>query len=140
MKIRFSLKNKLILIFGSLVALASLIEVILAVNIARKAVTEKVETHLINKAVDTGEIIDGRITAFWQFLEGIARMPAFRDATMSYQEKSILLDNEAAFNDNILELNIADTNGILYMGDGTSEDISSLVCCLLYTSPSPRDA
>ena len=127
MKIRFSLKNKLILIFGSLVALASLIEVILAVNIARKAVTEKVETHLINKAVDTGEIIDGRITAFWQFLEGIARMPAFRDATMSYQEKSILLDNEAAFNDNILELNIADTNGILYMGDGTSEDISSLV-------------
>ena len=112
MKIRFSLKNKLILIFGSLVALASLIEVILAVNIARKAVTEKVETHLINKAVDTGEIIDGRITAFWQFLEGIARMPAFRDATMSYQEKSILLDNEAAFNDNILELNIADTNGI----------------------------
>ena len=79
MKKRFSLRYKLILIFGLLIALASTIEGILAVRTARNAVIEKIQTHLIVKATDTAEIIDGRITAFWQFLEGIARMPFLRD-------------------------------------------------------------
>ena len=56
-KKRFSIRYKLILIFGLLVALASTIQGLLAVRIARKAVTEKVETHLIDKAADTTEII-----------------------------------------------------------------------------------
>ena len=50
MKKRFSLRYKLIIIFGLLIALASTIEGLLAVRIARKAVTEKIEAHLIDKA------------------------------------------------------------------------------------------
>ena len=126
MKKRFSLRFKLILIFGLLIALASTIEGLLAIRIARKAVTEKIETHLIDKATDTAEIIDGRITAFWQFLEGIARMPEFRDDKVSYVEKSRMLDKEAAFNKDILQLNIADNSGVLYTSDGKSTDISHL--------------
>jgi len=64
---RFSLKNKLILIFGVLIALAAIVQGFFAVNIARKAVTEKVEAHLIDKAEDTAELIDGRINSFFQF-------------------------------------------------------------------------
>ena len=123
---RFSLRNKLIIIFGLLILGAGLVEGLLAVRTARKAVTEKVETHLIDKATDVASIIDGRVTAFWQFLEGIARMPAFRDPALSYTEKCRLLDIEAAFNDQILDLNIADRNGILHTGDGKSTDISHL--------------
>ena len=126
MKKRFSLKNKLIFIFGALIAVASTIEGLFAVRIARKAVTEKVEAQLIDKATDTAEIIDGRVMAFWQFLEGIARMPAFRNANLSYTEKSGLLDKEAAVNQEIVQLNIADRNGILYLGDGTSLNIAHL--------------
>ncbi|MGP1587631.1 MAG: methyl-accepting chemotaxis protein [Treponemataceae bacterium] len=114
MKKRFSLRTRLILIFGLLILLASLIEGLLAVRISRKAVTEKVETHLIDKATDVTEILDGRITAFWQFLEGIARMPAFRDPAVSYTERSRLLANEAAFNERITSLAIADTQGFYY--------------------------
>ena len=125
-KKRFSLRFKLILIFGLLIALASTIEGLLAVRTARKAVTEKIETHIIDKATDVAEVIDGRVTAFWQFLEGIARMPAFRDPAISYTEKCRLLDTEAAFNDQILDLNIADRNGILHTGDGKSTNISNL--------------
>ena len=125
-KKRFSLRFKLILIFGLLIALASTIEGLLAVRTARKAVTEKVETHLIDKATDVAEVIDGRVTAFWQFLEGIARMPAFRNPALSYTEKSRLLDNEAAFNQDILDLNIADRSGKLYTSDGKATDISHL--------------
>ena len=126
MKKRFSLRFKLVIIFSLLIAAASIVESILAVHTARKAVIEKIETHLIDKVQDTAEVIDGRVTAFWQFLEGISRMPAFRNPEMSYMEKSMLLDKEAAFNDQILDLNIADKNGILYTSDGKSTDISHL--------------
>ena len=126
MKKRFSLRYKLILIFGLLIVLASTIEGFLAVRTARKAVTEKVEAHLIDKATDVAEVIDGRITAFWQFLEGIARMPAFRDPSISFTEKSKLLDKEIAFNNQILDFNIADRNGMLYTSDGRATDISHL--------------
>ena len=64
MKKRFTLRKKLILIFGFLIGAASVIEGLLAIRTARKAVTEKVETHLIDKATDVAEVIDGRVIAF----------------------------------------------------------------------------
>ena len=88
MKKRFSIRYKLILIFGILIAAAGITEGLLATRIARMAVSEKIETHLIDKANDVAEIIDGRLTSFIQFLEGIARMPIFRDETLSYREKT----------------------------------------------------
>jgi len=120
MKKRFSLRYKLILIFGLLIALASSIEGFLAVRTARKAVTEKVETHLIDKATDTAEIIDGRITAFWQFLEGIARMPFLRDSHISYMEKMKMLAQEVQFNKALRALYITDEKGIIQFLDGTT--------------------
>ena len=54
---RFSLKTKLIVIFGILIAIASIVEGVFAINIARKAVSEKVESHLTDKAADVAEII-----------------------------------------------------------------------------------
>ena len=120
MKKRFSLRYKLILIFCLLIALASSIEGFLAVRTARKAVTEKVETHLIDKATDTAEIIDGRITAFWQFLEGIARMPFLRDSHISYMEKMKMLAQEVQFNKALRALYITDEKGIIQFLDGTT--------------------
>ena len=108
---RFSLKNKLVLIFGALVAVASLVEGLFAVNIARKAVTEKVEAHLTNKAEDVAEIINGRMTAFFQYVEGIARMPALRDETLSLKEKAQSLVTEAEHNAKIDLFGISDMQG-----------------------------
>ena len=45
MKKRFSLRYKLISIFGILILLAGVIESLLALHSARKAVTEKIEEH-----------------------------------------------------------------------------------------------
>ena len=113
------MRNKLLIIFGLLILAAGLVEGLLAVSTARKAVTEKVETHLIDKAMDVAEIIDGRVTAFFQFLEGIARMPALYDSSYSYSEKISFLQKEAAFNDRIKELNITDKNGNFYYPGGS---------------------
>ena len=111
---RFPIRYKLILIFGLLVIVAGATEAVLAISIARKAVTEKVETHLTDKAVDVANIIDGRITALYQFLNGIARMPFLTDPAYSYQQRVELLKGEAAVNSKIIELDITDPNGTFY--------------------------
>ena len=123
-KKRFSLRNKLMIVFGALIFVVGFTLALIAVRTARKAVTEKVETHLIDKATDTANIIDGRITAFWQFLEGIARMPALTDTNISYAEKMAHLKVEAAFNEQILELNIVDMKGNRHTADGTVFNVS----------------
>ena len=119
MEKRFSLKNKLVLIFGALIAIGSLVEGLLAVNIARKAVVEKIEVNLTDKAGDVAEIIDGRISAFFQFLDGLARMPEIRDDSIPLIEKMRLLHKEAQANSTIRLLYIADTKGTIHDLDGT---------------------
>ncbi|MGP1459864.1 MAG: methyl-accepting chemotaxis protein [Treponema sp.] len=119
---RFSLKNKLILIFGALILLACSIEGLLAVRIARRAVTEKVETQLVNKATDVAEIIDSRITVFFQFLEDAARTPQLRDESLSYSEKVALLQNEARFNSHIQYLQLTDPRGKTYAPSGSLDN------------------
>mgnify|MGYP000913502117 CR=1 FL=1 len=61
MKKRFSMRNRLLIIFGLLVAFATIIEGLLAIRTARKAVIEKIETHLTDKATDTAAVIDGKV-------------------------------------------------------------------------------
>ena len=120
---RFSMRNKLMIVFGLLILAACLTLGILAVRIARKAVTEKVEAHLIDKATDTAEIIDGRVNAFWQFLEGIARMPILIDPTASYKEKVAQLTKEAAVNEKIEQLNLYDLSGVRTTSDGKTVSV-----------------
>jgi len=113
-------------IFGLLITVAIVMLGILANVISRQATMEKIEGHLTDKATDTAEIIDGRIKSFWQFLEGVARMPLMRDPTASFYDKTLLLDKEAAFNKDIIGFNIMDTKGKLYLSDGTAPDVSHL--------------
>lgn len=116
---RFSLRKKLILIFGILIAAAGIIEIVFAVVIARKAVTEKIEAHLIDKANDTAEIINGRVTSLLQFIEGISRMPILRGVNSSSAAKLSFLAKEVAFNEKIVELNMTDAQGQCLLADGS---------------------
>ena len=119
MKKRFSLRKKLIIIFGALIFIASLAESIFAIYFSRKAVTEKVAAHLIDKAIDQTELIESRVTAFFQFLEGLGRIPAVQDSKTSFREKREALQKEAAFNNLILELDISSADGTCYVEGGT---------------------
>ena len=124
MKHRFSLCNKLMLVFGLLILAVGFILALLAVRTARKAVTEKIETHLIDKATDTAEILDGRVTAFFQFLEGIARMPFLYDKQTSVLEKARLLSKEVGFNELIQLLAYINVQGNLSLEDGRIFNVS----------------
>ncbi|WP_024470350.1 methyl-accepting chemotaxis protein [Treponema pedis] len=114
MKKRFSIKAKLLTVFGLLIGTAIFSLGILSMQFIKKAIREKIADHLIDKASDTAEIIDGNIHAFFQFLEGIARTPALTDTEHSYDEKIALLKKEAAFNPKIRSLEISDTAGNVY--------------------------
>ena len=127
MKNRFSLRNKLMIVFGMLILASCLTLGIMAVRTARKAVTEKIQAHLIDKATDTAEIIDGRVNAFFQLLEGVARMPALRDSSVPFSKKMELLEEEAKFNSVLQELYIVDVNGIQHNQDGSLEDYKTAV-------------
>ena len=118
MKKRFSIRNKLLIIFGLLILMVGLILSVLAIRTARKAVTEKVETHLIDKATDTAEVIDGRANTICQFLEGIARMPILTDPASSYTDKIALLKAEEAFNPLIHSFTFCDIAGNAYVSSG----------------------
>ena len=124
MKKRFSLRNKLLIVFGVLILTVGLILSVLAIRTARKAVTEKVETHLIDKATDIAEILDGRINTMFQFLEGIARMPFLYDKQTSVLEKARLLSKEAGFNELIQLLAYINVQGNLSLEDGRIFNVS----------------
>ena len=124
MKKRFSMRNKLLIIFGLLIAAAAITEGLLAVQTARKAVTEKIETHLKDKATDIAEVIDGRLHSFFQFIEGIARMPFLYDSQTSAFEKARLLNKEAHFNKAIQLLVYIDLQGNCSLEDGRIINLS----------------
>ena len=124
MKKRFSMRNKLLIIFGLLIAAAAITEGLLAVQTARKAVTEKIETHLKDKATDIAEVIDGRLHSFFQFIEGIARMPFLYDSQTSAFEKARLLNKEAHFNKAIQLLAYIDLQGNCSLEDGRIINLS----------------
>ena len=115
---RFSIKNKLLVIFGLLVFAAILTLGLLAVQIARKAVTEKVEAHLIDKANDVSGIIEGRATSLFQFIGGIARMPALRDDRIPLKERAVSLAAEVSNNAEIDLFGVCDLQGQRYDSSG----------------------
>ncbi|EFW38477.1 protease [Treponema phagedenis] len=86
-KNRFPIRRKLLVVFGLLVAGSVFAVGLLALNIAQKAVIEKVETNLIEKAKDTAEIVDCKIDALFQLLESIASIPIFQDDSLTYDMK-----------------------------------------------------
>ena len=120
-KKRFSLRKKLMMIFGSLIFIALMIETVLGVTVARNVVTEKIQDHLTDKAADVAEIIDGRIRATLEFVEGVARMPVLRDSSLSYYERAQTLSHEAGYNSRVEYFGVTDMNGNRYgSSDGQS--------------------
>jgi len=121
---RVSIKLKLLLIFGFLLLIALLTLGLLAMSIAKSAVSEKVEVQLKDKAQDIASIVDGRIIAFFQFLEGIARAPILHDENESWQKKAEYLANEEKFNAVIDDLEIIDISGNIHKVSGKIVNVS----------------
>jgi len=117
-KRRFSLRYKFLIIFGALVLFATATENVIAIKKSKRAILEKVETHLIDKAEGTALIINGRISSLFQFLEGISRFPFLRSSTVSSLEKAKLLMGETKFNKTFRTLYSVEKSGTFHSEDG----------------------
>ncbi|WP_187426447.1 hypothetical protein [Treponema phagedenis] len=107
-----------------LISLYGFILGLLALIIAQKAVSEKVETHLVDKAKDTALIINGRIDGFFQFLESLARSPVLTSPSVQLVEKTKYLNAQLSFNKTLLQLNFYDLSGIRSTNDGKQINVS----------------
>ncbi len=123
-KKNFSMKYKLMILFGLMVALALLITSFISIKIARNVAMEKVEHSLVNKANDTAEVIDARITSSFRFLRGMAHMPLLRETELSFSEKADYLDRAIQDNPAIKKISISDKNGLLYTKGFTPQPLS----------------
>jgi len=123
---RFSIKLKLLMVFVPLVFITVLAMGTLAMLKGREAVQIRIQTHLKDKAQDVSQIIDGKILQWFQFLEGIARMPFLSDLNMPYSQKLKLLEKEASFDKDILYLVMIDAKGFLHLSDNDLRDINYL--------------
>ena len=118
MKKRFSILNKFVIILGSLILTIGIVLVILAIRLSRKAVRENVETYLLDKAVDTAEIIDQRIIVLFQFIDGLSRAPILYDNTAPMLQKLQYFKSEAQKHPIIETFALCDANGIAYVLNG----------------------
>ena len=66
-KKRFPLRNKMMVVFGLLIFVLGIIRGAITLSDVRGAMVKEVDAHLIDKAGDVAEIIDGRVTAFWRY-------------------------------------------------------------------------
>ena len=123
MKKRFSMRSKLLIIFGLLIAMATLILGMLTSQIAKKAVSEKVSAQLTDDATYIAKIIEGRVESFFQFLQAVAQNPLLADNALSPHEKSRRLQGKATKHEHITHFAFVDTNGIHYSGNGKETDM-----------------
>ena len=122
---QFSIRYKIVLVFGLLIAVATITEATLALLKARQAVRTRVGLHLIGKANDTANIINGKLDSFFQFMEGISGMHQLTDPSFSIADRLALLEQETKHCKWILDLQVSDPNGDAHTYSGVVNDFKT---------------
>ncbi len=123
MKRYFSIKYKLIIAFGILSIISTAVMSIFAIRIARDAVYEKVKIQLTEKATDAAMLVDTALQSNILYLKTIARKQILTNPNISYHQKASILEKEAK-KAGFVGLYICDKNGLFYLSDGTTIDVS----------------
>ena len=97
MKLRFSIRAKVALFFGSLFLAAGIILEISAIRISRSAIRSKIEAHLSDNALYIAELLDMQGDGFFAFFRGLSRHPVLQDASVSFTQKAQILTKELSF-------------------------------------------
>lgn len=124
MKARFSIRTRLILVFGLLILLAISALQITAIIIVKRTIIAKVNTELKDKADDTAKLINERILSFFSTITALARREAIMRNDMSCEEKALSLIKEVEFYNEIDAFGICDRLGRTWITDGNHLNIS----------------
>lgn len=120
----FSMGKKLLILFALIVVISVSTQGIIGALMARKAILQKIELHLTDKAADTAGIIDAMVYSFLNFVSSASRASELRNTDTPYSEKIAYLKKEAAFNPRISEFAITDIDGTCHTLDGKIFNVS----------------
>ncbi|WP_024466975.1 methyl-accepting chemotaxis protein [Treponema pedis] len=123
----FSIMKKLIIIFGLVFIIALILEITSAVRIARNAIKEKVAIHLMDKASDAAEIIEGRLQVLFLYLEKFTMHSYLHTDELSYDKKLARLSNDIKRNEQILSFALCNMQGICHYYGGESVNVKDTV-------------
>lgn len=119
----FSIRLKLVIIFGLVVTIALTVVIFVAISSARELAMNNVKKQLTNKATDTAKIIEARISTFMELVRGISNMPFLREDSLSFQQKVDKIYN--MYNsEELVYISLADINGLGYLHDSVTFDAS----------------
>ena len=121
---RFSIKIRMMIIFGSLIVVALSLLSVFVLYQSQRAVMDKVTAHLLDKASDTAIILDGEIKQWFEYLEGIASQQILHDKSVSYAEKNRILSELSKDEARDITFVIIDPKGIYHRPDGQQFDVS----------------
>ncbi len=113
----FSLRYKLVIIFGALISCSSFILGLVIILTSKQAVENEIKYSLTDKVESTSEIIEGKVAVVFSYLEGIARNPILRDDSYSKMDKISYLKKEVQFNDELKALDVTDPKGVSHTSD-----------------------
>ncbi len=120
----FSLKYKLMIVFGLLATVSTATLSFFAITIAKDVAIDKVKTHLINEAEDVAHIIDASIQADFRYLRTVGRTLLQENAaSVSHTEQAIRLQQEAKAA-GFKNLFFIDTKGIVHIFNGQKIPVS----------------
>lgn len=115
----FSIRKKLLIIFGTLIAIAGIIQGSLSRYTAQQALTARVNAHLTDKVEDIALFINSEIRGDLELLRGLMHISEIKDDSISYTEKTRILQKEFGNTDTMSFFNICDMKGNSYYADGT---------------------
>ena len=114
----FSIRKKLLIIFGALLTIAAVIQGVLSQYTAQQILTERVHAHLTDKVTDIALFINSEIRADFELLSGLMYIPEITDQSLSYTDKTRTLQEKLDHTDGLTFFNMCDTNGNCYYADG----------------------
>ncbi len=118
----FSIKYRLMLVFGLLTAIVVAILTTAAVKIARSAVYEKIEVHLKAKAVDAAKIIDANLEKEIYYLQMLGRT-LLQHEGLTYVDMAIMLEKEAKEMD-LIDIYFCDAKGFWQRTNGSPVSVA----------------
>lgn len=123
MKVRFSIRRRLIMMFSLLILATVSVLGLTAIALVRQAMIDKVHTQLVEKAEDTAKIINERLTSYITTLVTVARHQALRE-DIPYSQKAAFLKKELSFDNEWDEFGVCDRAGNAWMTDGNQANIA----------------
>ncbi len=118
MQKRFSIRDKIVVAGTLLVLAVCALSGGIAIQIAQRAVADEVEIRVKDRAADVTEIIDGRITSYFEYFEGLARIPSLRDERLTFVQKTRSIEKEVEQKGCIELFAVCDLEGNRHERDG----------------------